>query len=412
MSRTRVSVIVPTYNRADYIGECLRSVVNQTYNDWEVIVVDDGSTDGTQSEVAKLSGDRIKYLHQAHCGVSTARNFGISRASGDYIAFLDSDDMFHPSRLERQVAAMGNDPKACLCFASRVEIHRDGYPLGLHRGPDQVDLEALVLYFPFAPSDIMVRRAWLERVGGFDPSLVVNEDRDLYLGLALAGGRFLRLDEYLGYHRYYPGRVFTDLEGRLSDKLRVLDRFFEKVDARDSVFNVRNEAYHNAYRFSAYLAFITGQAELADSWFEQAAEWDEGADDRKARRLMFFLMELCLIHQEDHVTFLRRILPRLPGNLRCSNESVDFAVAQVYLRKGMREVMWNRMETGRSAFENAARLNARVDQGFLQRLSCELRDYVAGFGPEAKALVLKRLVPLLRSVDERAIEDWPQHPNP
>jgi glycosyltransferase involved in cell wall biosynthesis len=412
MSRAKVSVVVPTYNQALHIGECLRSVVSQTYADWEVVVVDDGSTDGTRSEVAKLDDDRIKYFHQVHYGVSEARNVGVSRSSGNYIAFLDSDDMFHPRRLERQVAAMEKDPKACLCFASRVEIHRDGHPLGLHRGPAEINFETLVVDFPFAPSDIMVRRAWFEKIGGFDPSVVVNEDRDFYLGLALAGGRFRRLDEFLGYHRYYPGRVFADLRKRLSDKLRVLDKFFEKVDQMDDVFRVRNAAYFNTYKYSAYLAFIAGERALADSWFEDAAAWDQSADERKARRLMFFLIELCLIHQEDHDAFLRRILPRLPGSLRCSTETVNNAVAQVYLRKGVREVMWNRMETGRSSFEKAAQLSAQVDHGFLLRLTGELTDYEVGFGSEAKALLLQRLVPLLKVVDERAFENWLQHPNP
>ena len=122
----RVSVIIPTYNRLDYVQEAIDSVLAQTYTDYELIVVDDGSTDGTGDTLKARYGDRIRYLWQENQGWPAARNHGVSIAQGEYIAQLDSDDLWLPEKLVRQVPVLDACPEAVLVFSHVMQIDAEG----------------------------------------------------------------------------------------------------------------------------------------------------------------------------------------------------------------------------------------------------------------------------------------------
>ena len=180
-----VSVIIPTHNRRDYVREAIASVVAQTYQDFELIVVDDGSDDDTGTLVAEFSPvcPSLRYVCQANRGVSVARNTGVALSSGHYLAFLDSDDVWQPSKLERQLAFFGAHPRASICQTEEIWLRRGVRvnPHAKHRktGGDIFarSLERCLV----SPSAVMLRRSLFDRVGGFDPCLPVCEDYDLWL---------------------------------------------------------------------------------------------------------------------------------------------------------------------------------------------------------------------------------------
>lgn len=192
-----VSVIIPTYNRADLIGECIQSVVAQTYKDIEIIVVDDGSTDDTQARLGAY-GRLIRIIKQANAGAAAARNRGIVESHGEIIAFQDSDDLWKPTKLERQVALLKNMDRSvpcCLCNSvlrvanGRVYTSFEAadiepeYDEGLWLNVAEVLATRFVLF----NQAIAIRRDAIERVGMFDTSLKYLEDYDLPLRLALDG---------------------------------------------------------------------------------------------------------------------------------------------------------------------------------------------------------------------------------
>jgi len=117
------SVIIPTYNRRAFLEEAVQSVRAQTYRDFEIIIVDDGSTDDTAAFV-EANRQHLKYVYQENAGPSAARNTGIARASGRYVTFLDSDDLWHPRKLEVQTAFMQSNPKAMVCYADEIWIRK------------------------------------------------------------------------------------------------------------------------------------------------------------------------------------------------------------------------------------------------------------------------------------------------
>lgn len=181
-----ISVVIPTYNRAALLVRALTSVAAQTYGDYEVVVVDDGSTDDTADVVRALQLP-VRYLQQAHAGVSAARNRGVGVARGEWIAFLDSDDEWLPDKLARQVAFVGEQGGVEACQTDEIWV-RHGVrvnPGRRHRKPTgDIFLPSLELCL-VSPSTAMLRRATFERLGGFDEGLPACEDYDLWLRLAV-----------------------------------------------------------------------------------------------------------------------------------------------------------------------------------------------------------------------------------
>jgi glycosyltransferase involved in cell wall biosynthesis len=182
----RVSVILPTYNRAWIIEEAVASVLAQTFPDFELIVVDDGSTDDTRTRLSRY-GDRVRYFYQRNQGVSAARNTGMQHATGGLIALLDSDDLWKPAKLARQVAFFDADPKVRICQTEELWFRRGQRvnPKRRHRKPSGWIFEPSLALCLVSPSAVMMRRDLIDEMGGFDVSLPACEDYDLWLRISL-----------------------------------------------------------------------------------------------------------------------------------------------------------------------------------------------------------------------------------
>ncbi len=182
----RVSIIIPTYNRCGFLKSAIESVFQQTLDDWELIVVDDGSKDETWDYLDNCSGLTGLRLEK-NKGVSFARNRGIERAQGELICFLDSDDCWQPEKLATQVAFMDEHPECSACYTDEIWI-RNGVrvnPMKKHRKySGQVFRKCLPLCI-ISPSSIMMTRQVLNDIGLFDESLPACEDYDMWLRLTL-----------------------------------------------------------------------------------------------------------------------------------------------------------------------------------------------------------------------------------
>jgi glycosyltransferase involved in cell wall biosynthesis len=180
-----VSVIIPTHNRRAMLVEAVDSVRAQSYRDWELIVVDDGSTDGTAGAPAARYGARVRVITQQRSGVAAARNAGVRAAQGNYIAFLDSDDFWLPQKLERQIEFMLR-AGAAISQTDEVWI-RNGVrvnPRNKHRKPSGDVFRASLELCLVSPSAVVMTRELFGCVDGFDESFPVCEDYDLWLRIA------------------------------------------------------------------------------------------------------------------------------------------------------------------------------------------------------------------------------------
>ena len=183
--KPQVSVIIPTYNRGWIIKEAIDSVLAQDYTEFELIVVDDGSTDHT-SDVLDSYRNLIKVLSQKNKGVSAARNRGIAEASGKFIAFLDSDDIWLPQKLSVQIEFFNQTPDALICQTEEVWI-RNGLrvnPKKRHKKPSGIIFKPSLELCLVSPSAVMIQRSLFDRVGEFDETLPACEDYDLWLRIS------------------------------------------------------------------------------------------------------------------------------------------------------------------------------------------------------------------------------------
>lgn len=268
MTRTsaapRFSVVMPAYDCALYIGAAVTSVLTQTESDLELIVVDDGSTDGTDSVVAALalSDVRVRLLRRTHAGIAAAMNVGIAAARGQVLARLDADDLWRPDFLASAAAELTRHPDAGVVYARAAAMRLDGTPTIGELG--------LPLFYPGRPLPSMlrrdcttaiafvVRRAYADRVGGYDESFRVNEDWDYALRLARRC-RFVFIDRVLAYYRLRPNSTTrSNPIGTALDRVRVLDKMFADPELPDEAWMVRGLAYRNVY-FDAGLALLAHQ---------------------------------------------------------------------------------------------------------------------------------------------------------
>lgn len=177
-----LSIVVPTFNRSDVIKRAINSVLQQDFTDYEIIVVDDGSTDNTQ-EVLEAYETRIKTVFQEHKGVSAARNLGIALSRGELVAFLDSDDEWLPCKLSKQVALWNARKTPFVCHTDEIWM-RGCHTIpqkAIHRKQGGRFFERALERCLISPSSAMINASLLEELGGFDESLPAAEDYDLWL---------------------------------------------------------------------------------------------------------------------------------------------------------------------------------------------------------------------------------------
>ncbi|MDY6863102.1 MAG: glycosyltransferase [Thermodesulfobacteriota bacterium] len=181
-----ISVIIPTFNRHRFLKDAIDSVLNQTYKDFELLVVDDGSTDGTE-KIVKSFDFPIKYVYQEHKGVSAARNQGITFASGEYIAFLDSDDLWVKEKLEKQINTLKKQKKYLVCYTDEIWIYNGKriYPKAKHKKYSGWIFEKTLPLCIISPSSVIAHKDLFSNIGGFDEGFPACEDYDMWLRISI-----------------------------------------------------------------------------------------------------------------------------------------------------------------------------------------------------------------------------------
>ncbi len=313
----KVSVIVPTYNRADLIPYTINSVLSQTMSDWELIVVDDGSTDDTESAVRRYQDARVRYIRQENAGVSVARNRGAAHATGEYLCFLDSDDELLPQKLAQQAGYLDAHPSIGLVAGGYLVIDREGQPLTAvtpWRSHPSLDLATLILTCPLVLHAVLLRRAWFTRVGGFAANLSGAADHDLWLRLAYAGCPMEWTREVLCRYRLHGSNMIGDAFKQEADHLARLDLFYAQPDLTEEVRMQRPRAYAMDYLAGAARKYGVGQSLAASQSLERAIALYPDLVEGEYPLLVSALVSWAVNPVTgDPATFLERVLDNLPA---------------------------------------------------------------------------------------------------
>jgi glycosyltransferase involved in cell wall biosynthesis len=261
-----ISVIIPTNNRGQFVAEAIQSVLAQTWRQLELIIVDDGSTDNTWQAVVRHSDPRLRYVWQETAGRSVARNNGASQARGQFLAFLDSDDVFLQNTLELHLAAMNRLPEPGMVMGGYEYTDIAGCSLGARRpwlsGGD-LGPKGWLFDCYATPSSVLLDRAWFERVGGFDRNVEIAEDWDLWLRLAYAGCPMRWTKAIVYRYRVHDNNSIREVTIRREGAARVIDKFFSLPDLTTELRSVAPRAKAWVSLIAAGRCYAAGSFEMA-----------------------------------------------------------------------------------------------------------------------------------------------------
>ena len=269
----QVSIVIPAYNAMAYLPETLQSVLGQTFQDFEVLIIDDGSADGIESWFAGVGDERVQLISQPHLGSSEARNRGIGRSQGGYIAFLDADDLWEPMKLEQQVRCLEAHPEVGLVYTWTAFINEQGVPTGrVFTSEAEGDVwQTLILHNIVECGSVpLVRRQCFETVGMFDLNLRSHvEDWDMWLRIA-ARYPFKVIKEPLTYYRQRSTSASKDWQAMERGFQLVIEKAFST--APTNLQPLKAESYGWVHLCLAWKVLQSQRQDLqkANSYLQQA----------------------------------------------------------------------------------------------------------------------------------------------
>lgn len=343
----RVSIIIPTYNNAQFLPATLESVFQQTFQDYEIIVIDDGSTDNTR-EVLTPYLHRIHYLYQENQERSAARNYGISFAQGEFIAFLDSDDLWFPHKLERQVTVMDEHPEVVLVFSQARYVDSQGNPTAFCGewvdGKPAKDVEVRSFFEDFVQGNVvygggstaLVRREVLHQAGLFDTQITHGEDWDLWWRIS-AKGVFAYIPEPLTYYRVFGWKKLLQRQSTdkaLQEHLYVIEKNLGHLPPE-----IRKRLYPLAQCHMTILAALgsyqLGEFERGKRFLSQIGKIDPAWISPE--RILWLAVDRAKIIErdtgsyEEAIGFIRNVFQNLPSEIDLPRDSFRKAIGWLYI---------------------------------------------------------------------------------
>jgi glycosyltransferase involved in cell wall biosynthesis len=248
-----ISVIIPVYNGQKTIQETIESVLNQNFVDFELLIIDDGCQDGTLAIVNSINDSRIKIFSYQNAGVSVSRNRGIDQAQGEFISFLDADDLWTKDKLEAQLKALQKNPQAALAYSWTNWIDESGQflrPGGHITVNGMAYNKLLVRDFIESGSNPLIRKQALDKVGSFDSSITHGEDWEMWLRIASCY-EFVAVPSAQILYRVYPESVSFDIRRMAEGSLQVIERIFAE---KPELAYLKRETLASRYKYLTFKA--------------------------------------------------------------------------------------------------------------------------------------------------------------
>lgn len=290
----KISVIVPAYNVRRYIEDALESLEKQSFKDFEVIVVDDGSTDDTAELVKPFTArdSRFRLVSKQNGGLSSARNHGILYARSEYIALLDGDDVYEPDKLVTHITILASQPCVGVVYSASRAIREDGQPtfMVLSGKPVHSDplLALLCKNFVGHGSNAVFRRCLIDEVGNFDETLRSSEDIDFWLRVAATHQwQFYRVPHVLCGYRVRPSGLSFNVAQMENSRSKVIQDAYQR--SPEMVEPMLPTAYAYLYRYLARLSLTTGDVSQASQFIDQALKANRSIFYRDIRSLLTLL---------------------------------------------------------------------------------------------------------------------------
>ncbi len=333
----RVSIIIPTYNRSKLLRVALESALAQTYPNIEVIVVDDGSTDDTATVMAQYAG-RVTYLKQANQDVAAARNTGIRAASGEYLTFLDDDDLILPTKIARQVHVLDSQPGVGLVHCQFYRANGDGNYLDkMGLLPEGKVLHKLVCSNFVWVGAPLVRRHCFDQVGLFDEGIPsATADWDMWLRIAQAGYRFACIQEPLGVYRIHRDSMLSDVARLERGLFTVLEKVFSNPHLPADVAVLKEQALGEVRFWISCRYYAAGQWDDARRNLAAALALRPQLLGQPKRFLRLLRDDALSPRVADPFQFVAGVFDHLPACADGLQRYRSYLLSQIYARLAMR----------------------------------------------------------------------------
>jgi glycosyltransferase involved in cell wall biosynthesis len=255
---TKVSIILPVYNGEKYLSETIDSIIEQTFADWEIVAVNDGSTDNSHSILQQYKsnlGSKIKIIDQENSGVSVARNVAIDNSESEYLAFIDADDMWLPEKLEKQIKILDNNPDVALVYSDLLDLIENKTTRRkqiLKRKLQRGYIFEPLFYFNFiALSSVVLRKEMIEKYGNFDSDYKIIQDYDLFLRIA-EKNVIDYVDESLLIYRIHENNISGNMEAIERENFKLIEKWLKKKTylSTSLKFNLKlTQLHYNTMRY-------------------------------------------------------------------------------------------------------------------------------------------------------------------
>lgn len=272
----RVSVLIPSYNHAHYLPYAVQSVIAQGFSNWEAIIIDDGSTDGTREVAAQFDDPRIKYVYQENQGLSAARNTGIREASSSIIALLDADDVWKEDYLECMLAPLEDQPEAVAVYCGFQYIDESGKDVGVPSLKVAAPREFREYFSAngnwLVPSGVIFRKVIAQEEGCFDESLRAVEDAYLWSKMSHRG-LFVGVPKPLVGYRRHASNMSSDPQRMVSSNYKILEKYHGPPQGDTSTWTERKVFVYTRYFRSASVRFLAyGDSQMSAYYFLRMQE--------------------------------------------------------------------------------------------------------------------------------------------
>lgn len=265
-----ISVIIPCFNTGHFLIEALLSVINQTFTNWEVIIVDDGSTDDTREVSAKFEDKRIQYIYQNNQGLSAARNTGIRASASENIALLDADDIWHVNYLKKMIDALKDHSDAIAFYCGFIYIDPDGKQIGMPQlrvVPTNQFPKVILKQNWLVPSSVVFRKQVIDEVGFFDESLHAVEDWDMWIKMSTRG-LFIGIPQHLVKYRLHNTNMSKDPFLMVSSHLQLIENRVGSPDGDPSEWTELKKMFYRCfYNQSAERYLEYGDLNIGTKYF-------------------------------------------------------------------------------------------------------------------------------------------------
>ena len=330
----KIAVIIPAYNQSQYLGQAIQSVLQQTFTDWEAVIVDDGSDDETRSVALSFKDPRLRYVYQENRGLSGARNTGIRNSTAPYLSFLDSDDMFLPEKLALLLDVLEARPELGLVAGPAVPVDEHGKRVGKIMDTPLPELpERLLLGNPLHVGSVLLRRNWQVQAGFFDESLRSYEDWDMWLRLGCLGCRMGYISQPVSLYRFHTAQMTRIGAQMTTATFAVLDKLYSSPGLAPAWQKLHDMAYSQAYLRAAAQAYHGLQIDYAKNCVEKAVELDPSLAQEDGQPLADIFSGWIDLPKTSHpLDYLENVFDNLPDSLLALGERKRQLIGQAAIQ--------------------------------------------------------------------------------